>query len=269
MWREIDLIGRDAVLEREVYPRLRHQTPFLLVGTHGVGKTALLEWSYDHCPGGKNAFCSGHWTVRENLKAICEGWGLQAVDDEGRDRGLSRAQMAWLEKAIMKVPTNTGVIFFDDVEKATPAMLRRVKLLRERCVLFLAGTPPFSKEELKRVLWGVKELPIGPIQGADRLALAQAILQHEGASLSVSEMGHASRGLPGRMVAMARGEVEEESPRVEGEELNLAPVLLIGVGVLCIVRHLGSGLDRADLVLGGLGLGLAVFLRFVLYRGMK
>ena len=69
---------------------------------------------------------------------------------------------------------------------------------------------------------------------------------------------------------MARGEVEETQPRVQGEELDLSPLLLLGVCVLVACRYLGVGLSETDLYLiGGFGMGAVVFIRFLLMRGMK
>jgi hypothetical protein len=91
------------------------------------------------------------------------------------------------------------------------------------------------------------------------------------AALSFHDVVRTSRGIPGRMAAMAIAEeVEDSSHRVEGEELDLSPLLLLAVVAIVAMRYIGMGLHQTDLyILGGIGMGVAMIMRFFLFKGMK
>ena len=129
MWDKIGLIGRDRLLKREIYPRIKRKQPFILTGPSGIGKTAVLDWAFKNAKG-KKAFCSCAWTVRENMQEICKGWNISLFDEDGKPKSISRAQLSILEKAVFQA--EPGLIFIDELERATPALLRRLKTLVER-----------------------------------------------------------------------------------------------------------------------------------------
>ena len=267
MWQKIGLVGRDNLLKKEIWPRIKNPKPFLLLGPAGIGKTAILEWAYQNC-NTKKAYLSALNTVRENLQAICRGWDLEVIDEEGKEKPISRASIAILEKAVFKA--DQGVLFIDEFDKATPALIRRLKPLSERHILIAAGRPNFKKEELKRLTWGMAEVNVKPLGPKARLELAHRMVRHFGTPVTPSEVAQASRGFPARILAMCRGEVETRSVKVEGEELDLSPVFLLGLAGLVAVRYIAVGLESTDLyILGGLGMGLGVFARFFLYKGMS
>jgi len=267
MWKKIGLIGRDRLLKREIYPRVRNKRPFVLAGPAGVGKTALLEWCHDHASGRK-ALLSCTWTVKENLQQICRGFELPVEDEEGKERSVSRASVAMLERAVFRA--GAGILFVDDLDRATPALLRRLKPLSEHHVMVAAGKPPFRKEEVKRLTWGMAEIRVHPLSGKYRRELASLCTRHFGSGLSPEEVASASRGIPGRIVAMSRGEVETRSARVEGEEIDISPVFLLGICSLVAIRYIAVGLGSTDLyILGGLGMGLGAFARFFLFKGFS
>ncbi len=80
-----------------------------------------------------------------------------------------------------------------------------------------------------------------------------------------------SRGIPARAWALARGEVvRDDAERAEGEEINIAPVLLLAVIAIMVLRYIGIGMGEKDLyILGGLGMGTALFIRFFIFQAMK
>jgi hypothetical protein len=267
MFRQLGMIGRDGILNKEIYLRCKgKKAPFLLSGYRGIGKTAILQWAYEHGKEPK-AFISATYSVKENLLKIAEKWNLE-IQDGDKTIPLTRAKLSDLENAILK--QREGAIYIDDIQRATPALLRRFKVWRERFNIFCAGVPPFKKEELKRNLWGFYEIKIKPIDKEHRLEIAQKACEFFGSTESPTEIAHNSRGYPGRIIAMAKGTVDVETQRVKGEELDLSPVLLVLVVGLIIFKFVGRGLDDTALyILGGVGMGFAVFIRFFLYRGMK
>lgn len=268
MWREIGIIGRDRLLQEVTNRSNLKKPPFLLTGPRGSGKSAVLEWAYEQAPGPK-AFITANGTMRDNLITIVRGWGLEDdIFKEGRKVYVSRAKVSDLEKTILRC--KEGLLFIDDINAATPSFLRRFKVWRERFPVFAAGVPPFTKEELKRNLWGLKTLEVKPLDKKSRLEMSQTVCRSLGSSKSPRLIAQTSRGYPGRIVAMARGEIDDDNPRVEGEEINLAPVLLLGVAGIMVLRYVGMGLGETDLyLLGGIGMGGAVLARYFIFRGMR
>ncbi len=271
MWQEDDigLIGRDRLLENELLPRVRGtKAPCVLVGSSaGVGVSACLEWIYLHAPEPK-AMVSADWTRKEICIEIAHAWQLR-IERAGKVIRPEDATLVLLEHAINRAPP--GILVIDDLHLAPPKILTHyLKPWREKFHIFCGGTPPFKHELLKRVLWGLKEIKIEPLDERSRKRLAELMCRHEGSAAAPSEIAQNSRGLPGRILGMARGTVENESPGVRGEEIIFAPALFVLVGAFVAVRYLGVSLANPSIyLLSGFGMMLAVLLRHFIYRGMK
>lgn len=264
-----ELTGRDKLLENEIHPRTMENRQFFLTGRRGIGKSALLEWSYNYNQSEKKALVSANWTVREMAIGIVKAWELELKEeDEGKTINPDRAQLTVLEKAISK--EDSGTIYIDDINKATPTKIRRIRIWKERFTVYFAGTPPY-REEIRPLLWGLKEIEVTPIPQEYRSELVAKMCAENGVSISIEDVVQASRGIPGRMQAMVLGnEIEDTSERVEGEELDISPLLLLVIVAIVAVRYIGMGLNQTDLyILGGLGMGVAMLLRFFLFKGMK
>ncbi len=198
MWREVSLIGRDKLLNLEIYPRARgKKAPFLIVGPLGVGLSAIMQWAYENATGPK-ALVSATWTVREILIEICLSWGISLSRDgeDGKKLRPERATISVLAKEIMQ--QERGMLFVEDIHKSSPALLRRLKVWRERFTVFVAGVPPFNKEDVKRILWGLKEVAVEPLNESDRLKLAERVCIAVGSDKSPLEIAQASRGTSGQ-----------------------------------------------------------------------
>jgi len=202
MWQEIGLIGRDNLLGKEIHPRISKKLPFFITGYAGTGKTAVLQWACENYNAGRKAYISSTWTMKEILISIAKQWDVKIIEDE-KEISISKASIARLEEVI----TNQSevAIFIDHINKATPTKIRRYQIWKERFFVCIAGTPPY-REEIARLLWGVKEIQINPIEKQeDREKLALAMCNNYEATISHLEVARASRGYPGRMAAMAVG----------------------------------------------------------------
>ncbi len=267
MWRQIKLLGRDRLLAEEVRPRLKEGRGFVLTGTHGAGKTAILEWINEFIR--KDiATISAEWTVKEMLVKICLDWEVEVKDDSGATRGRTKWQVNWMERALLKVTGKWLIV--DDIQKVTPTKLRRLKLFRDRVKIIAAGVPPFRQEELKQLLWGLPAIQVKPLpkEVMNRIAIAAApILESR---TPIGEAVHASRGIPGQLIHALRGEVTPEARKVAGEEIDLSPVLFVGLAGVMITRYIAIGIESTSLyILGGMGMGIGLIVRFYLFRGME
>ncbi len=268
MWQQTGLLGRDYLLSKQIMPRLKEGRGFVLIGRHGSGKTAILEWIKENHPAGKRlALVSASSTVKEILVEICLVWGLEVKDDEGKVRGKTRWQVAWMERAVLA--QKEGWLMIDDIHQAPPALLRRLKLLRDRVTIIAAGVPPFRREELRRMLWGLPELQVKPLQTKDMTRIAKEAAPLLQSRTPVDEAVHAARGMPGQLMAALRGEVTPEAAKVRGEEIDLSPLILIGLAGVMMLRYIARGVESQSLyMLSGIGMGVGLIVRFYLFKGM-
>jgi hypothetical protein len=267
MWQKTKLLGRDHLLSKQVKPRLNEGRGFVLTGRHGAGKTAIMEWITQNTPG-KIALVSAANTVKEIFTELCIAWKIEVQDDTGKVRGRTSWLLAWMERAVLQ--QTGGLLLIDDIHQAPPALLRRLKLLRDRVTIIAAGVPPFKREELRRILWGLPEIHIKSLAAHEMTRIAQAAAPILQSRTPISEAVHAARGMPGQLIAALRGEVTPESSKVQGEELDLSPLLLVVLAGVMMLRYLAHGLESISLyMLGGVGMALGIVFRFYLFRGME
>lgn len=249
------LIGRDRLLKREIYPRLKKNVPFILTGQRGIGKSSLLRWAYEAHPGPKLAL-----TCREAygslVKRIAQEQGLKT----------DKMKLTAIETEVLKgAPV---ALFLDDIERMTPKASGFFTQLNETWPIWMTGVEPF-REELKRLTWGKQKVHVEPLAKEDRSKLADLCAQLTGSRVSRAAIATGSRGIPARAWSIARGEpVRDDAERVAGEEINIAPVLLLVIVGIMLTRYIGMGLGERDLyILGGLGMAFGVFVRYFIFKG--
>lgn len=264
MWREIGLLGRDRLLA-QVLPRVRQGRPVLLVGQRGVGRSAVLQWVAHHA-GPRAVAVSAARPAGDTLRAILAAWGVDGVPRGDAVVPIARATVAELDAALARQPAG-GVICLDDLDAASPAMARRIRAWREHHVVHAAAVPPL-REHLAPLTWGMHTVELPPLRGRDAERLAAAICRHVGSPHPPSDVARLGRGVPARMVRLARGELEATTQRVMGEELDLSPALLLGLAAVVAVRVVGVVSDAPDLyAIGGMGLALGLLGRWAIARG--
>lgn len=256
--KSIRLIGRDNLLKREIYPRLKVKKPFYLVGQRGVGKSAILEWAFNAYEGNKIYVAAGE-SYGQIVKEIAR---VQKLDMSGRK------VVAELEKELLK--GEPVALFLDEIERLTPKIIRMLKALNEFWPLYMSGIAPF-RDELKVILWGKPEIKIHPIEKLYRRQLAELCIKDTGSLTDMNTMIQMSRGIPARCWAIARGEVlKNDHERVDGEEINIAPMLFLVLVVIIIMRYIGKETnDHALYLIGSILMGLAVLFRMMIYNVMR
>jgi hypothetical protein len=118
-------------------------------------------------------------------------------------------------------------------------------------------------------LWGKQKVRLAAIAAHDRAKLAECCIKETGSLVPASAIATGSRGIPARAWAIARGEpVRDADERVEGEEINFLPVMLLIVAGTMIMRFIGKGMGEQDIyIMGGIGMGAALFLRYFIFKG--
>lgn len=267
MWRKVGLLGRDDFLKKEIYRRIKGNAPvFVLAGRQGVGKTALLEWAFEHAEPPK-AFISATMTINEILKKIVLDWGLEISDDTGKKVNPHRAKNEQLEQAIYS--QKDGLIFCDDFHRATATKLDRLKVWNDRFKIFFAGTPPFKHEIMKHCLLGHSHLKIKPLSNEARQAVSQAVCVTLGSQHSPQNIALHSGGNPAKIISMARGDINtRESGEIE-PEIDTGFMYLVMLVALISLRVIGRGIgDTALYLIGALVMISGLIFRFYIYRGM-
>jgi len=268
MWNEIGLLGRDDLLKKEIMPRLKSFKGFILVGQHGIGKTALLEWCFQNAEG-KKALVSANQTTRDILKEVCDSWGIDVNNASGKPVKKSSWQIAWMEEAMLK-KSGQFWIFIDDIQAVKPATLQRLKAMRDRFIIVSAAVPPLKKEELKRMLWGLKQIDVKPLKNDEMMRIAKEAAVLTGSTTPIRDAVHAARGIPAHLFHALRGEVTPEAAKTKDEEIDISPALMVLLAGVMVLRYVGRGVDSMSLtLLGGLGMAGAVIFRFYLFKGMN
>jgi hypothetical protein len=265
MWRETGLLGRDRLLGAGL-ARARAGVPVYIVGRRGVGRSAILAWLAAHISGGRVALISGGRPVSDVLRAVLGAWGVHAVRRGDREVSLERATVAELEAAMSAQPSG-GVICVDDLHLAAPALLRRLRVWRERHMLHYSAVPPL-REEAAPLVWGAYEVQVPPLDRRSAERMAQAVCARVASRHAPSEVARLSRGVPARIVALARGALETRTQRAAGEEVDLSPALLLAVVGVVVLRVVGVVDHVPDLyALGAIGVAVALLLRVLIWRG--
>ncbi|RJO59878.1 hypothetical protein C4544_07475 [candidate division WS5 bacterium] len=252
------IIGQDKLLEKEVYPRLKKSIPFIVTGQRGIGKSEIIRWSYDHYLSDRLHF-SASLSYSEILKLIAD---TQGIEDYKKMKNTD------LEREIIK--SKKIALFIDDIERATPKLIHFLTALNDTWTVYMSGNEPF-REELKRVTWGKPKIKLEPIDSKDRLRLADYCISKTGSMTPGHEIASRSRGVPARAWAIAKGEiVRNEGERVSGEEINIAPVFLVVVAGIMLMRFVGKGMGEQDLyLLGGMGMAAGLFIRYFISKAER
>lgn len=174
------IIGQDTLLTKEVYPRLKKATPFIVTGRRGIGKSEIIKWAYDHYLKDKIHF-SASIAYGDILKMIAELQGIA---------GFQKMKNTNLEREIIK--SKKLALFIDDIERATPKLIHFLTVMNERWPLFMSGNEPF-REELKRITWGKPKIKVEPLHTIDRLRLAEYCISKTGSMTTGHEIASKSK----------------------------------------------------------------------------
>jgi len=249
-----EMIGRDGVLERQILPRLRSDKPFILIGQKGIGKTELLKWSYVNYKNGDKLYISCDETRGEIIKKVAKKLGII----------IHKKKVAELEKEVLQSHQKL-TLFVDEIEKIKPKQSSFLTAWGNWNKVFLSGVST-RKEHAKKLFWGKQKIRIKPINRKYRLELGRHVAKKLGCLVDPATIAQQSQGVPGRAWALGKGEViRDADERVEGEEINIAPVMLVFVVGIMITRYVAMGIGERDLyVLAGIGMACSYLLRYVI-----
>lgn len=253
LWEEIGLLGRDSLLKNVILPRANSLSQqFVLLGEAGTGKTAILEWAASHTKQ-KYALVSASMTFSIILDSIISQW---EIDCEGKSK------MKAEEKKILILQQSGNVLYVDDLHRSPPKLIQFLRVISETNRFCGALTVGRLKEELKQILWSSENIMIRRLPPKKAKLLARKMCTHFGSMAPPSSVANISDGYPARIAGAAKtGDIPRyDRERAKGQEIDLAPVILILCACLAVFRYLGRAVGATDFVLlGGLGMVGMIF----------
>jgi len=258
------LYGRDRLLAGALRC-LRDGKPGLyLVGSEGVGKTAVLEWLHRHyAKDGKprGVLVSCRWAKKEWLMAVAKAFEVEVK---------TRSDVPSIEKAILQLEGE--VIFLDHAEELKPALRTILEPMKDRGWRLVIAAKSV-KNGYEKLYWGLKRYHVEPLRQKESERMAKDLVVREGLSANPVTVARESRGYPARIVALARGEpvMVSADERHREDEIDISPALLVLVVGAIVMRTTGLATDTVDLYIlggmaGGFGLFVSVFLMETCYR---
>lgn len=241
MWKDIGLIGRDRLLSK-IHSRIKSGNPFVLIGEPGIGKSAVLQWGCEHDPNPNRAMIVCSKSYADIMKDMCDQIGIDRTKKSTAD----------LERELL---SNTGyTIYLDDLHRATPKLVDLIKALRDRHLLFYACRDGKLKENIRQVLWGVESFGLDKLDRKNSIRIVSLAVVKFACKIPVSQVVSAASGVPGKMYSyITTGNIPREDTRMRSEEIDIAPVLLIGLFCVVMFRYIGRSVNATDLTMIGYG----------------
>ncbi|MGM0509402.1 MAG: hypothetical protein ACQERZ_09655 [Fusobacteriota bacterium] len=248
-----EIIGRDKLLAKKIYPKLKKEEEFILIGQRGIGKTELLKWSYLHYEKRKKAYVSCNDTYGNMIKKIAKTQGIT----------ISKKKIADLQKEVLKGQEVT--LFIDDLERLKPKQVTFFDAWGNWNKMYFAGVPGF-REEAKKILWGKPKIKINKLGKMESMTLAKHVVKKLGCIKAPDKIATKSKGIPGRMWALGKGQiVRETDDRTKEEEVNIAPIMSLFVVAIMVTRYIALGVGERDLyILAGIGMGVGYLIRQII-----
>lgn len=261
------IIGRDKLLQKRFLPRLRKNIGYAITGQPGIGKSALLKWSFDYYKG-KKVFFSCDESYSDILRKIAK------VIDDQELAAITKTRITEIEKAVLQTE-NEFALFIDDLDRVKPKILLLLKMVRDKSLqkhypIFCTARKGFD-DKVKPLIWGNETVFLKPINEDLRTQLVKEIAESVGKVVDVDALAKLSKGVPGRAVSIIKGEATtEDFEYVEEEEVNIGWILLLWAIFFVCLRYVGIGMSERELYLmGGLGTGCLLFVRLLVFRTMK
>ena len=241
MWKDIGLIGRDRLLSK-IHSRIKSGNPFVLIGEPGIGKSAVLQWGFEHDVNPNRAIIVCSKAYSDILKDMCDQLNIDRTKKSTSD----------LERELL---TNTGyTIYCDDLHRATPKLVDLIKALRDRHTLYCACRDGKLKENIRQVLWGVDKIELNRLSRKDSTRIVSLAIVKYACKIPMNQIVSAANGVPGKMHSyITTGSIPREDTRMRSEEIDIAPVLLIGLFCVVMFRYVGRSVNATDLTIIGYG----------------
>lgn len=224
------------------------QIPFQLVGSQGVGKSAVFEWVQKNCAI-PSVLVSCAETRSDWLKAIKKATGIEA------------SKTNEIQKALEGGEVERFALFVDDVGQIKPQLIQFLKHIKN-CFICYAGD--VDREEAKRLLWGIKKIEVKKLDKKNSEAVAmEAMKTSARKGLDIHKIIQNSNGNPQMILAQIRGTESDTLEKDKREEINILPLIIaLFICGIIAMRYLGRAIGEMDMYLiGGMGMGVALIVR--------
>ena len=267
LWQfpDIGLIGRDDLLEKKVFDRINDPSKcFILKGVPGCGKTALLEWAYEHHSINDVSFINGRLPLSSIYRQIIDDWNLDIPGPGAKNDDLAEVILGCQGKTL----------YIDDLDKAKPQVLYTLKILGQFHKLNgVITTGVKFKDELKQLMVGRETIKVSKLEKKDATRLAGKIALHYRKQVDLVEIVNRAKGKPANIVNLIQtGEIPKggEEFYLESELLDISPIFLILLVLLILSRMMGRAVQATDLaVIGSLAMLARLFLMLFMKGGQR
>ncbi len=276
LWQydNIGLIGRTDILN-EMCERILDPTKcFILRGSTGIGKSALIEWAYEnhHKIGAATnppvqmedcAFINARQSLSNIYKKIIEGWNLEMPREKNNDM---------LAGIIQGVEGKT--LYVDDLQEASKQKLYNLRIIGQYNKIngvIVTGGKKLS-DELIQLMIGRKPIDVPKLKKEDALRLAGNIALHYKQKIDLYEIINKARGKPLNIINLiTTGEIPKgtDDLYLDSEILDISPVIIVVLVALIIARMMGRAMQATDLAIIGSAAMLARLFLMMFMRGNK
>lgn len=287
------LVGRLAELEK-LKENIKSKKHTCLIGDIGTGKTHLLKYVtkdtrkliyIENVHPLKTALLEIAFQLHKMGLLAIEGVHAEYLEWKDLKRKVSRLPIAELLTTILNGLSNgqNFLLVLDHLEGLTPSMAFTLSCLMDKCLVLGATNDLKKSGHLAKIWWRFEHLEIKNLDKEEAKTLLWLYADRQKVqdeAMFENKILNYSCGNPLAIVEMAKRTFCEkftDSQKIRDlrhdaglRYFDLSPCLLIIGAVIVAARFISLGLNDIDgYILAGSSGAFFIFLRFLIYRGMK
>jgi len=285
-------VNREEEL-RALFKNLDKRIPTLIVGKPGVGKTHLLfrlveRLKKQNTP---HIYIERFKPVKESLISLYTE--LKGKVSEKEDKKIRRMTIKELSEEIIsllekrKSQNKEFILVFDHLEELTSSTADILMRLSSLCVIF--GATQFIRRirALRRFFWQFDLLEVEPLSKEDSKALIEKLIKTKNLRIGkhrqffINQVLVSTNGIPLSIVEtinraktrkkLTKNYIREMFIHASGiKEIDASPFIILIFALFIVMRFIYRGFgEYQGYALFGALTGLAVFIRFLIYKQMR